>query len=107
MSNHAKPSGIARDSNIVVFINPTAGAGRARNYLPRIQRVFESSSILAEFVVTHSAEELESCVQEAILRRKNLLVTVGGDGTFQALANAAFGADVLLGIIPVGGGNDF
>jgi diacylglycerol kinase (ATP) len=107
MSNHTEPSVIVRASNIIVFSNPTAGAGRARNYLPCIQKVFESSSILAEFVVTRSAEELESYVQEAILRGKNLLVTAGGDGTFQALANAAFGADVLLGILPVGGGNDF
>jgi diacylglycerol kinase (ATP) len=107
MSNHAEPSAIVSASNLVVFINPAAGAGRARNYLPHIQSVFESSSILAEFVTTHNAEELESRVQEAILRGNNLLVTAGGDGTFQAMANAAFGADVLLGIIPVGGGNDF
>jgi len=32
---------------------------------------------------------------------------MGGDGTFQALANAAFGAESLLGILPFGGGNDF
>jgi diacylglycerol kinase (ATP) len=32
---------------------------------------------------------------------------MGGDGTFQALANAAFGTDAVLGILPLGGGNDF
>ena len=36
-----------------------------------------------------------------------MLLAMGGDGTFQALVNAAFGADVVLGIIPIGGGNDF
>jgi diacylglycerol kinase (ATP) len=36
-----------------------------------------------------------------------LLLAMGGDGTFQALVNAAFGADVLLGVLPSGGGNDF
>jgi diacylglycerol kinase (ATP) len=34
-------------------------------------------------------------------------MAMGGDGTFQTLANAAFGAKVLLGVLPVGGGNDF
>ena len=32
---------------------------------------------------------------------------MGGDGTFQALVNASFGADVVLGVLPIGGGNDF
>ncbi|HEY6265903.1 MAG TPA: diacylglycerol kinase family protein [Candidatus Acidoferrum sp.] len=108
MSLHADAPGMLQESSsIVVFINPTAGAGRARIYLPRIQRVFESSGILAEFVVTRSAEELGSCARDAILRGGDLLLTIGGDGTFQALANATFGANVVLGIVPVGGGNDF
>jgi diacylglycerol kinase (ATP) len=107
MSVHAEPSGIVHNSKIIVFINPTAGAGRARKYLPLIERVFESFRSHAQFVITRSAEELESCAQEAILQGRNLLFTVGGDGTLQALANATFGANVILGIVPVGGGNDF
>jgi diacylglycerol kinase (ATP) len=58
-------------------------------------------------VVTKSAEELESSARNAISEGRRLLFAMGGDGTFQALANAAFGADVLLGVFPVGGGNDF
>src|SRR5260370_23041445 len=57
--------------------------------------------------MTTSAVELESSAQNAIAQGKNALFAMGGDGTFQALANAAFGADVLLGVLPVGGGNDF
>src|SRR5580692_6519910 len=100
MSVHAEPSGIVHNSKIIVFINPTAGAGRARKYLPLIERVFESFRSHAQFVITRSAEELESCAQEAILQGRNLLFTVGGDGTLQALANATFGANVILGIVP-------
>ena len=41
------------------------------------------------------------------MKRRRLLLAMGGDGTFQGLANAAFGSDILLGILPAGGGNDF
>ena len=51
--------------------------------------------------------ELESQTRQAIAAGVRSLFAVGGDGTFQGLVNAAFGADVLLGILPAGGGNDF
>src|SRR5258708_34310350 len=57
--------------------------------------------------MTKSAEELESSTKNAISQGRRALFAMGGDGTFQALANAAFGADLLLGVLPLGGGNDF
>jgi diacylglycerol kinase (ATP) len=96
-----------REFPVIVFVNSAAGGGRARAYLPPIQRVFESLEIHAQFVITRSAEELESAARIAILQDQRLLFAMGGDGTFQALANAAFGSDALLGVLPVGGGNDF
>jgi diacylglycerol kinase (ATP) len=92
---------------LVVFVNSAAGGDRARVYLPRIQEVFESFEIRAQFVMTNSATELESSAQNAISQGQRVLVAMGGDGTFQALANATFGADVVLGVLPIGGGNDF
>lgn len=107
MKVHAEASCLLRESPVVVFVNSAAGGGRARVYLPRIQKLFESFRIHAQFVMTNSEGELESSAQNAILQQRHLLLAMGGDGTFQALANAAFGADVVLGIIPIGGGNDF
>ena len=91
----------------MVLVNSAAGGGRARVYLSRIQEVFESFQIHAQFVMTSSAPELESFAQNAISQGQRVLLAMGGDGTFQALANAAFGADVVLGVLPLGGGNDF
>jgi diacylglycerol kinase (ATP) len=91
----------------VVFVNPAAGGGRAAAHLPRIRNIFEAHALPAEFVLTKSAEELEAVTRERIVKRRRLLLAMGGDGTFQGLANAAFGSDILLGILPVGGGNDF
>jgi YegS/Rv2252/BmrU family lipid kinase len=107
MSAGAEARAAVRDSPVVVFVNSTAGGGRARACLPQIQRLFGSLRVDAKFVTTGSSGELESSAQNAILLKQRTLLAMGGDGTFQALANAAFGADVVLGVIPIGGGNDF
>jgi YegS/Rv2252/BmrU family lipid kinase len=96
-----------RASPALVFVNFLAGGGRARTYQPRIHKLFNSLGISVQFEATNSAEELESATKQAISRGQRVLFAMGGDGTFQALVNASFGADVLLGVLPVGGGNDF
>ena len=107
MRDHPEAASAFRDHPAIVFVNSAAGGGRARVCLPRIQEVFKSLRIQAQFVMTNSASELESSAQAAISRGRQLLLAMGGDGTFQSLANAASGADVVLGILPIGGGNDF
>ena len=90
----------------VIFVNCFAGGSRTRHYLPPIQKLFESVDLKAEFVITQTADELESSARAAIKGGHRLLLAMGGDGTFQGLLNASFGADVLLGVLPAGGGND-
>ena len=107
MNDRAEARSILRESTVIVFVNSIAGGGRARSYLAQIQKLFESAQVHAKFVMTNSAAELELSAQDAISQGWRSLFAMGGDGTFQALANAAFGADVLLGVLPVGGGNDF
>jgi diacylglycerol kinase (ATP) len=107
MINRMEASSILRESAVTVFVNSLAGGGRARRHLPRIQELFESAQVRAQFVMTNSAAQLESCAQNAISQGRRTLFAMGGDGTFQALANAAFGAEARLGVLPLGGGNDF
>lgn len=91
----------------VVYVNPNAGSGRTLSGLPRIRKVFEEASVPAEFISVGSAKDLESKALAAILSGQRLLFALGGDGTFQALVNATYGSDVVLGVLPAGGGNDF
>lgn len=107
MSGRTDLPSILRESSAAVFVNSSAGRGRVRAYLPPIRRLFASFQVQAEFILTDSAKELESRAQQAISQKSQALFAMGGDGTFQALANAAYGADVLLGVLPAGGGNDF
>ena len=90
-----------------VFVNPLAGAGRAGRYLDRVRQVFAAEKISAEFLVTESAEDLGSRARAAIAAGQRFLLAMGGDGTLQGLVNACYGSDVLLGMVPAGGGNDF
>jgi len=91
----------------VVFVNPTAGRGRALSYLSRIQTAFDTASVASEFISIGDVKELESSVVAAIKAGKRFLFALGGDGTFQGLVNAAYSADVVLGVLPAGCGNDF
>jgi len=101
------PFATSHEFPVIVFVNPVAGGGRTGGYLLRVRRAFEARKIAAEFVVTESLEDLESRAQSAIDRGHRLLFAMGGDGTFQGLANAAYGSDAVLGLLPTGGGNDF
>jgi diacylglycerol kinase (ATP) len=108
MSNPvANSSSVSRNTPYTVFVNPVAGGRRSIVYLPRVRQVFERLQIPADFVLTQSKEELDAGVREAIARERRLLMAMGGDGTFQGLVNAAFGTNVVLGVLPTGGGNDF
>jgi diacylglycerol kinase (ATP) len=102
---HASP--ISSLLPAVVFVNPAAGSGRAESCLRQIQKAFEAASVPAEFITMGSAKNLEANAAEAIRSGKRLLFGLGGDGTFHGLVNAASGFDVVLGILPAGGGNDF
>src|SRR5712664_2030353 len=70
----------SREFPAAVFVNPHAGGGRARRCLSPIKRIFAERSIPADFIFTEST---------------------------QALVNAAHRREVVLGILPTGGGNDF
>jgi diacylglycerol kinase (ATP) len=97
---------VSRETPAVVFVNPSAGGRRTQTYLPRIKNLFAAQQFHAEFVFTPSLEELEFQTSAAIASGRRLLLAMGGDGTLQGLVNATYGSDVVLGILPTGGGND-
>lgn len=107
MNESAEVPSVLRESAVAVFVNPVAGGGRDRACLAQIRKLFETHQVRAQFIPTNSSAELEKSARVAISQGCRALIAMGGDGTFQALANAVFGADVLLGVLPCGGGNDF
>jgi diacylglycerol kinase (ATP) len=105
-------SAFLRETKSVVFVNPVAGAGRAKRNLRRVRDAFERLEISPEFVAAGSAADMATRVLAAIANGARLLFAMGGDGTVQALVNAAGDAQshesgVVIGVLPSGGGNDF
>jgi len=73
----------------------------------KVQKIFAEALCPTDVVIPRGTNEMEPAVRDAITRGSRLLIALGGDGTLQALVNAAYGQDVVLAILPGGGGNDF
>jgi diacylglycerol kinase (ATP) len=98
---------LSRESPAVVFVNPHAGGGLRRSRLARVKALLSARAFPVEYVFTESRKEMESRVRTAIAAGHTVLLAMGGDGTLHALVNAAYGSEVVLGVLPAGGGNDF
>jgi diacylglycerol kinase (ATP) len=103
----ANPLNVSREYPAVAFVNPYAGGGKARRCLHEIKVLFAARAFPCEFILTGGAEEMTSRVCAAIFAGRRVLIAMGGDGTLQCLVNAAQNRDVVVGILPAGGGNDF
>lgn len=95
----------------VFIVNPVAGKGRASHMVEAIKERFNRFSQTYEIMETeapHHAQELASqAVAQATEKNESLrLYSVGGDGTLNEVINGIIGADIELGIIPCGTGND-
>jgi len=101
------PAHTNRFNRAAVFVNAQSGRRRSKALLPEIERAFCASGIAFEILQTASAADLASQARHQIRAGAELLFAAGGDGTLQGLVNSAFDENVVLGIIPVGGGNDF
>jgi diacylglycerol kinase (ATP) len=90
----------------IVILNPAGDRGRAARLRRPLERALAGGR--GELTLTHSAQEAESYVREALADEREV-VAVGGDGTVSAIAGAllAAGSRGPLGIVPAGSGNDY
>jgi diacylglycerol kinase (ATP) len=91
----------------LLLVNPAAGGGRAKDVLPALREFASRRRWQVEICVAQSSAELGTKAQAAAAAGRKRILVLGGDGTFQVLANAlADFPEVILGVIPAGGGND-
>jgi diacylglycerol kinase (ATP) len=101
-SPHANPN-----TTDFLLVNPVAGGGRALRVLPSLRKFAQEQGWQVEIYVAHGAEDLAAKARCAAAQGYQRLLVLGGDGTFQTLLNAVIDyPNLVLGVIPAGGGND-
>ena len=88
-----------------LVLNPAADRGRAATRWGSIHTYLGERGIRAEWHVTQGAGHAGHIVSE--LPDGALVVAVGGDGTVHEVAAACVGTRRVIGVLPVGSGNDY
>lgn len=94
-------------ADVHLLVSPRGGRGRAAAAAPTVRRVIEEAGHTAVDISGASAEESESAARAAVEAGAERVISVGGDGTMHLALQAVAGTDAVLGIVPVGTGNDF
>ncbi len=94
---------------IHLFLNPTAGRGRAGRRLARILELLDGSRAVFDCHISNSAGDLETQVLQHVDRGATHIVVAGGDGSVHEAVNGILRSDnsAALSVIPTGTGNDF
>ena len=92
-----------------VFLNPTAGRGRAGRRQERILEIFANKNVPVELNASKDVGDLEERVLHAAVDGATRIVVAGGDGSVHEATNGILRSerDVAAGVIPSGTGNDF
>ena len=100
-------------SRYMIILNPIAGAGTAQKELPRIRELLTQYNLNYDFVLTEQPGHATELARQAAVDGYDYIIAAGGDGTSNEVLNGlmqhkqAGGSFPVMGIIPVGRGNDF
>ncbi len=94
------------------IVNPAAGQGKYdRNLIPQLEELIAGNPNRDIKIYYTQGERDATVLAEAIADEANddvVIFACGGDGTIQEVANGIYGHDnAILGIVPIGSGNDF
>ncbi|EIP96906.1 sphingosine/diacylglycerol kinase-like enzyme [Opitutaceae bacterium TAV1] len=91
-----------------LILNPCSGRNRRRPWLASTLRAFaagQGATLDAAVSVTEGPGHATLLAREAVEAGCELVVSVGGDGTLNEVAQALVGTPATLGIVPCGSGN--
>lgn len=100
-------------NNWLVVVNPNAGNRKGEKDWSRIEKGLRSKGFIFKAVFTQNRSHAIDLTASMIREGYRKIIVVGGDGTLNEVVNGIFQQDaclpndVLVGLIPVGTGNDW
>jgi diacylglycerol kinase (ATP) len=94
---------------VLLFLNPTAGRGRAGRRQARIVELLRGAGVAVELHRSSAVGDLEDQVRSHVDNGASRIIVAGGDGSVYEAVNGIMRSanDAALGVIPTGTGNDF
>ena len=103
----ARPRNLLREGPVQILVNPLAGRRRSGRWIRDVRDFATAAGIEAHLYSAQSSKEMESVAAQIIRNGAKVLLAMGGDGTLQTLVNVPGIAQLTIGILPAGSGNDF
>ncbi len=94
---------------IHLFLNPTAGRGRAGRRQVRMLELLKQGGVNVKLCPSRAPGDLEAQVLDYVNAGATRLIVAGGDGSVHEAVNGIMrsSGDAALAVIPTGTGNDF
>lgn len=92
--------------NYYFIVNPASGRGKGASIGRELEERLQYLNLDYKLVYTHAPMQAIDLAQKAA-QSFECIVAVGGDGTLNEVVNGMAETDAVLGLLPVGSGNDF
>jgi diacylglycerol kinase (ATP) len=88
-------------SSIILICNPAA-KNMSEAKIEKARRLLEQKDYRVELLLTKQRGEAEQLAKDAAKRAPAVIITAGGDGTFNEVANGIAGSEIPMAILPLG-----
>ncbi len=90
----------------VFIVNPSANRSKALKRLGWLRNAVKGFESESRVVISKKPGDIARIGREEALQG-NTVIACGGDGSINELMNGVFGLDAVVGVLPMGSGNDF
>lgn len=95
------------DGRSLAIVNTAARGGQPRQMLEELVRIFRATGARVDVALTLGAGDGQRLARIAADEGYEKVIAVGGDGTVHEVVNGMLGTPLVLGVVPIGSGNDF